>query len=619
MFRIKLLSVMNLRRVISPSWAAAAGIFSHDLNHMHTQIQVQSRGACVGSVKFQGFSRSKLSAFHGRVPLGAMFSERFNASASLDAIQGLDVREEEKDVTTSGAVESGDGMSNMTSEGVVMEGDGAAAVEKVSVGDVEKVGDKRTKTEEVEPAASPVEIEVRKIVDNASIEAVAVKDGADSDAKGVVAEVKQGMENKSPGGLRKGSKRKVAMLLAYCGARYQGMQMNPGAITIEGELEQALFRADAIAECNFGDKRKVDWMTAARTDKGVSAIGQIVSARLVIDPPGFVERVNKHLPKDIRVFGYTRVASSFNAKRMCDKRRYEYLVPVFAFDPHAHHDRESMNMWNERRENVRLQRIEKRKALEQKAPGSEAGAVDAKDPTIEAPQPSASEQVIETVELREEVTAVVSEESNTIVKEEAEESPNGAERAPYVFDEAKLQQLNKILSRYVGTHNFHNFTARIKPEDPSATRYILSFEAGKVIEVQGVQFVPCTVIGQSFMLHQIRKMIGTAVAIMRGCVPETIIDFALRRDNFVNIPMAPELGLLLHECFYTAYNKKFSKSHEELSQKGHEEHIQKFKHEVIYPHIAETEAKDGTMALWLHNLNDRHYPDFVTHGEAAKM
>lgn len=130
------------------------------------------------------------------------------------------------------------------------------------------------------------------------------------------------------------------------------------------------------------------------------------------------------------------------------------------------------------------------------------------------------------MEFREEITTVVKE----IVETEVEESlPNGAEHVPFEFDEAKLQQLNKVLSRYNGTHNFHNFTARIKPEDPSAKRYILSFTAGKIIEVQGMQFVPCTVIGQSFMLHQIRKMIGTTLAIMRGCVPETIIDFALKR------------------------------------------------------------------------------------------
>lgn len=147
----------------------------------------------------------------------------------------------------------------------------------------------------------------------------------------------------------------------------------------------------------------------------------------------------------------------------------------------------------------------------------------------EAPQASASEQVVQTVEVQEDITTVVREEVTTAVNEEPEESSNGVGREPYIFDEAKLQQLNKILSRYNGTHNFHNFTARTKPEDPSAKRYIISFEAGEAIEVQGVQFVPCTVIGQSFMLHQIRKMIGTAIAIMRGCVPETIIDFALRR------------------------------------------------------------------------------------------
>lgn len=192
------------------------------------------------------------------------------------------------------------------------------------------------------------------------------KDAAVEPTKGIM----------KPGGWKEGRKRKVAVILAYCGAGYQGMQKNPGAVTIEAELEQALFRANAIAQCNFGNLQKVDWMRAARTDKGVSAVGQIISARLVIDPPGFVERVNEHLPKDIRVFGYTRVTSNFDAKRMCDKRRYEYLVPVFAFNPHAQHDEETVLMWEERRENARLLRIEKRKALEQQKV-AESGTTDA--------------------------------------------------------------------------------------------------------------------------------------------------------------------------------------------------------------------------------------------------
>jgi len=75
------------------------------------------------------------------------------------------------------------------------------------------------------------------------------------------------------------------------------------------------------------------------------------------------------------VFGYTRVTSNFSAKQMCDKRRYEYIIPIFAFDPHAHHDRETILAWTEKRDNARLQRIERRKALEKKDAGGESEVV----------------------------------------------------------------------------------------------------------------------------------------------------------------------------------------------------------------------------------------------------
>ena len=35
----------------------------------------------------------------------------------------------------------------------------------------------------------------------------------------------------------------------------------------------------------------------------------------------------------IRVLGFTRVTKSFEARRLCDRRRYEYILPAFAFDP----------------------------------------------------------------------------------------------------------------------------------------------------------------------------------------------------------------------------------------------------------------------------------------------
>ncbi|CAA0831113.1 Pseudouridine synthase family protein [Striga hermonthica] len=98
----------------------------------------------------------------------------------------------------------------------------------------------------------------------------------------------------------------------------------------------------AVPELDRGQPRRYDWARSAHTDKGVSAVGQVVSGRFYVDPPGFVERLNSNLSPQIRIFGYKRVTPSFNAKKFCDRRRYVYLIPLFAFDPSCHRDRESV-------------------------------------------------------------------------------------------------------------------------------------------------------------------------------------------------------------------------------------------------------------------------------------
>ena len=61
-------------------------------------------------------------------------------------------------------------------------------------------------------------------------------------------------------------------------------------------------------------------MRSARTDKGVSAVGQVVSLKMLL-VPGILDRINNSLPPVIRVLGYTRVTGSFDARLHCDKRR----------------------------------------------------------------------------------------------------------------------------------------------------------------------------------------------------------------------------------------------------------------------------------------------------------
>ncbi|RCV07702.1 hypothetical protein SETIT_1G266700v2 [Setaria italica] len=462
-------------------------------------------------------------------------------------------------------------------------------------------------------------------------------------------------------------RRKVAILLGYCGAGYQGMQKNPGARTIEGDLEEALYQAGAVPEADRAAPRRYDWARAARTDKGVSAAAQVVSGRFYVDPPGFIDRLNAQLAPQIHAYGYVRVTNSFSAKKFCDRRRYLYLLPVFALDPSAHPDREavmaSMGSGSELT-----------KCLECSERGRKVPGVMGREGKLPSPGVNGTDAPVEgTVNTHDESGSIGAAKGDPTVSEETQagnaelgsngasdvvpsgsadadasigneenkleatateekvqgmdfENSNGEEKPPtksdFSYNDEMKERFNRILKYYVGTHNFHNFTTRTKAEDPAAKRFIISFAADRVVSLDGIDFVRCEVVGQSFMLHQIRKMIGLAVAVMRNCAPESIYDVAFRKDVKLNVPTAPEVGLYLDECMFTSYNKKWKDSHEAVSMEPYCEEAEEFKVKYIFPHIAAMEHKEGAVALWLHSLNHRNYPDFrymETAGAEAKV
>ena len=92
----------------------------------------------------------------------------------------------------------------------------------------------------------------------------------------------EGGERDDGGGVRGGSltkKRKVALFFGYVGAGYSGFQRNPGVEAVEDVLEGALHAAGGVSAHNLGDLSKLSWSRAARTDKGVSAVGQVVALK----------------------------------------------------------------------------------------------------------------------------------------------------------------------------------------------------------------------------------------------------------------------------------------------------------------------------------------------------
>ncbi len=171
------------------------------------------------------------------------------------------------------------------------------------------------------------------------------------------------------------------------------------------------------------------------------------------------------------VLDVVQVTKNFNAKNSCDRRTYEYLTPTFVFQ----------------------------------------------------------ETNVEPVELKPENINRVNCEPVEHFKVDPQVWKN---LKAYRMNAETLEKLRETLTAFEGTNNFHNFTLKLPPYSPKyliyvyiyyiavrssyitqhiirCKRYIMRFESDEPFLKNGVEWIRLRVIGQSFLLHHIRKMIGT--------------------------------------------------------------------------------------------------------------
>jgi len=180
--------------------------------------------------------------------------------------------------------------------------------------------------------------------------------------------------------------------------------------------------------------------------------------------------------------------------------------------------------------------------------------------------------------------------------------------------ENTISEVNSVFKHFLGVHYFHNYTSGKLPMEPSSQRYILEFQAGEPFVREGMEWSVVKVKGQSFMLHQIRKMVGLGIAIIRGHTGMQTLDNAWGMER-IDIPRAPGLGLMLDQIHYDRYNKRFAGDgiHEGLDWKGQEDAVEKFKEDFIFSDIIETEKKERSMMSWMgevlpmHTFTPRHF------------
>ncbi|CAI9116431.1 OLC1v1017573C4 [Oldenlandia corymbosa var. corymbosa] len=140
------------------------------------------------------------------------------------------------------------------------------------------------------------------------------------------------------------SRRYVALKVMYFGLRFNGFaseaHMGP---TVETEIFNALMKTRLIDRV---DKKELLYSRCGRTDKGVSSVGQVIALflRSKLEQTGginnhageispeevcgeidYVGVINKVLPNDIRVMGWSPAPLDFSARFSCVRREYKYF------------------------------------------------------------------------------------------------------------------------------------------------------------------------------------------------------------------------------------------------------------------------------------------------------
>ena len=430
------------------------------------------------------------------------------------------------------------------------------------------------------------------------------------------------------------AKRKVALYLGYNGSEYHGMQINNSLPTIELELFKALCQAECVSQANSDSLQKIGFMRACRTDAGVHAAAQLVSFKMQLHETyshdDIVAKIQSLLPNQIQVYGFNRVAHGFHAKNACDSRIYEYLIPTYVLQQLEKGFLE--NDFFSKSKNDAL----KRKNTENAESKNKECKLDINQSDFVVETDSlTNDYLIDNIFIDAEgsIVSVENECPSSSIdnkffiknKENSEWRQNGFSDKESIYSyrisPELLASLSHLLSQYQGTHNFHNFTIGKSPKDPSAKRYIRSFECGKPFIDNGLEWVSLKVHGSSFMLHQIRKMIGLVVLLIKTNQAENT---ELFKQSFSpttkwNIPKVPGLGLLLERCFFDTYNKNPNCLHTaRVTFDSFNDKILKFKKEQIYPEITKVEKEEMVFWNWMGCIQEHSYEyQFLSNNDAV--
>ncbi|KAI8621008.1 pseudouridine synthase [Chytriomyces sp. MP71] len=382
-----------------------------------------------------------------------------------------------------------------------------------------------------------------------------------------------------------------------------------------------------------------------------------------------VEALNAVLPESVRIFKIVApTGEGFSARRSCEARTYEYLIPTYAFmapqretgfdlQLEAHVSKDDLdNMYpdadpeSDRSGRSSLFTTLKRQLSRSRSRGrnSTLGRTSSSNPEIAhavaTPEPVEQEKTgffgslgrkksLSRTNSGRRPSWVAGDDSSqssaaNLLGTGANKAPTPEDSIPQFFDpislphrnpeklrsyritEEQLDMVRTIVAIFRGTHNWHNYVPGADADDQRCFMRIINIESGSPELHGGMEWIRVKAQTKAMARYQFRRMMALMILVVRTNTPRSLIanSFGI---NKIEIPNAPALGLIFHQPAYAAYNES-TRAGTQINFDEEKQRVESFRRNIIHEQIYAEERESLYFEEWLRGIDQtaflyKHY------------